>query len=233
MYRVASLLALVGTAASCKFDEYCCPDALHCLKPTLTSCSSDASVCGDKETCCPLTKLCVSVGIPCKPTCTSKSTFCSPSVTGSGGNCVEPVEPGRPMCGGCQQGTRCDNTTKLCVRETNQTCNTPRAGCANSTTYCCPEAKHCLEPGAAPTPCPDGTCADGKTCCPLTKLCVAVHEPCTPICPADSYCCPDALHCLHPTNPGVLCSKDAPCKSNEVCCPLTHECVAVGAPCNP
>eukprot|EP00756_Hemistasia_phaeocysticola_P040197 Hpha_TRINITY_DN16850_c1_g8::TRINITY_DN16850_c1_g8_i2::g.153009::m.153009 len=230
MYRVASLLALVGTAASCKFDEYCCPDALHCLKPTLQSCSKNATVCQNGEVCCPLTKLCVEVGVPCKPTCGSKTAFCSAMDS----KCVEPVAPGEVFCsGGCHAGTHCDFVTKLCVKDTNTTCKAPRAGCADNTTYCCPEALHCLAPGASPVPCPDGTCADGKTCCPLTKLCVTVNEECTPICPKNSYCCPDALHCLAPTNPGVLCSKDAPCKSDETCCPLTHECVRVGAPCNP
>lgn len=47
------------------------------------------------------------------------------------------------------------------------------------------------------------------------------------------YCCPDAKHCLTPTNPGVFCADDASCTRDEVCCPLTKLCVKVGEVCTP
>merc|ERR1719324_1930288 len=78
--------------------------------------------------------------------------------------------------------------------------------------------KRCLTPGA---PCPDGTCSDGKTCCPLTKLCVDVGGDCVPDtpCASDEYCCPDVSLCVKPTSPGV------PCPDPFNTCPLTHLCV--------
>lgn len=104
------------------------------------------------------------------------------------------------------------------------------------TEYCCPDAKHCLLP--TNVSCVSGGVADctkGQACCPITKLCVDVRAPCTSPCEDQgSYCCPDALHCLTPTNPGHLCKLGgSDCKTGEVCCPVTKECVAVGAACTP
>jgi hypothetical protein len=52
----------------CATTEYCCPDVHMCLTPTkpgsLCSANSD---CGAGGVCCPLTKLCVSVGKKCIP----------------------------------------------------------------------------------------------------------------------------------------------------------------------
>jgi len=45
--------------------------------------------------------------------------------------------------------------------------------------------------------------------------------------------CPDALKCLTPVNPGHLCSKDKPCKKEQICCPVTNLCVVAGAACVP
>ena len=76
----------------------------------------------------------------------------------------------------------------------------------------------------------------GQTCCPLTKLCVAVGAPCkSPCTTPGTYCCPLALACLEPTNPGVLCAYDADCQTadGEVCCPLTHICVKPHEKCKP
>merc|ERR1711981_17269 len=53
------------------------------------------------------------------------------------------------------------------------------------------------------------------------------------VCKNTEYCCPDAKHCLTPTNPGTLCSGASDCKASEVCCPITHECVSVGEKCTP
>lgn len=109
-------------------------------------------------------------------------------------------------------------------------------GCAK-TEYCCPDAKHCLTP--TETSCKDdaNVCSSDETCCPLTKLCVKVGQTCESPCKdQDSYCCPDALACLTPTNPGVLCDSDSDaesCKEGEVCCPLTKICVKAGEKCDP
>ena len=66
-----TLLSLHGTFAGdvCQPSEYCCPDAKHCLTPTTATCREDANVCGAGTTCCPLTKLCVKVGLACNAVC--------------------------------------------------------------------------------------------------------------------------------------------------------------------
>jgi hypothetical protein len=105
-------------------------------------------------------------------------------------------------------------------------------GCAD-TEYCCPDAKHCLTP--TKTSCKDDTsvCSSDETCCPLTKLCVKVSKPCdTPCKDQGTYCCPDALACLAPTNPGVFCTASGECKGGDLCCPLTKICVQPGASCD-
>jgi len=49
-------------------------------------------------------------------------------------------------------------------------------------------------------------------------------------CSSTEYCCPDAKHCLTPTN--ISCAKDAnACSADQTCCPLTKICVNVGKPC--
>jgi hypothetical protein len=97
--------------------------------------------------------------------------------------------------------------------------------------YCCPDAKHCLAPTTKTCKESAAVCGIGETCCPLTKLCVRVGKPCKPLCPLhhekNQYCCPDALHCLAPTRPGVLCSGNetagrSPCWKDEVCWPASH-----------
>ena len=54
------------------------------------------------------------------------------------------------------------------------------------------------------------------------------------VCTAAEYCCPDAKHCLTPTN--VSCAADTSdktaCSKAETCCPLTKICVKVGAACD-
>jgi len=114
------------------------------------------------------------------------------------------------------------------IGATNSTCS--------SSQYCCPDAKHCLTPtNVSCASGGDGACAAGQACCPITKLCVDVGAPCkSPCADQASYCCPDALHCLTPTNPGHLCRSASDCSGQgEVCCPVTHECVSVGAKCTP
>lgn len=103
--------------------------------------------------------------------------------------------------------------------------------CPN-TTYCCPDAKHCLTPTQVSCAADASVCKDPQVCCPLTKLCVDVGEVCVPQCADGGYCCPDAKACLTPTNPGKLCSGMAgSCALDEICCPLTKECVTVGEKC--
>jgi hypothetical protein len=62
-----------------------------------------------------------------------------------------------------------------------------------------------------------------------------------------SYCCPDALKCLTPVEPGHLCdpTDKKACKDSlkpykgiylaeeMICCPLIHECVEPGQTCVP
>merc|ERR1711998_559630 len=63
----------------CHVTEYCCPDAKHCLTPTNVSCSSGgASDCTKDQACCPITKLCVDVGAPCKSPCADQASYCCP-----------------------------------------------------------------------------------------------------------------------------------------------------------
>ena len=63
----------VTAGAPCKspcpgMNDYCCPDAKHCLTPVnpgvLCKTSSD---CNSGDVCCPVTKVCVSVGEACTP----------------------------------------------------------------------------------------------------------------------------------------------------------------------
>lgn len=106
-------------------------------------------------------------------------------------------------------------------------------GCAD-TEYCCPDAKHCLTPTQTSCKADASVCSSDEVCCPLTKLCVRVGQACESPCKDQgSYCCPDAKHCLTPTNPGVLCGDAKDCNDGEVCCPLTKECVKVGDACDP
>lgn len=102
-----------------------------------------------------------------------------------------------------------------------------------SSEYCCPDAKKCLTPTKKSCK-SDTACGEGQVCCPLTKICVIPGKPCASPC-ADSgtYCCPDALKCLKPTNPGTFCKAEGDCNKGEVCCPLTKLCVAPGADCKP
>lgn len=77
-------------------------------------------------------------------------------------------------------------------------------------------------------------CSEDEVCCPLTKLCVKPGKDCQSPCEDQgTYCCPDALSCLKPTNPGVLCSAATDCNDGEVCCPITNLCVKPGDKCAP
>jgi hypothetical protein len=59
-----------------------------------------------------------------------------------------------------------------------------------------------------------GTCPSGKKECNSTE-----------------YCCPDAKHCLTPTNVSCVDGGNEACAKGEVCCPLTKICVKPGNPC--
>eukprot|EP00939_MAST-03C_sp_MAST-3C-sp1_P001293 g1293.t1 len=101
-------------AGGCESTEYCCPDALHCLTPTKTSCKESASVCGNDETCCPLSKLCVKVGAACESPCKDTNAYCCPDAK----KCLVPTNPGA-LCGGpsdCSDGEVCCPLLKECVK---------------------------------------------------------------------------------------------------------------------
>jgi hypothetical protein len=102
--------------------------------------------------------------------------------------------------------------------------------------YCCPDAKHCLKPTKKSCEKDATSCTGKEICCPLTKICVEAGPVCIPppVCKSTEYCCPDAKHCLTPVKPGHFCTgpgTQGSCAADQVCCPLTHECVTVGAAC--
>ena len=116
--------------------------------------------------------------------------------------------------------------------------NWTKATACASTEYCCPDALHCLTPTKTSCAGAEGeaACGEGQVCCPLTKICVIPGAPCASNCEGDeTYCCPDALHCLKPANPGVFCdpTNASDCPASQVCCPLTRLCVDVQAACTP
>lgn len=100
-------------APVCSDTEYCCPDALHCLTATKTSCKGTGT-CDNGLTCCPLTELCVEVGKACTPTPTcAKTEFCCPEAK----HCLTPTNPG-VVCSGpsdCKDSEVCCPVTNLCV----------------------------------------------------------------------------------------------------------------------
>ena len=67
---------IAGGETVCKATEYCCPDAKHCLTPTMTSCAKDATACTGGDVCCPITKICVSPGAPCTSPCADQGSYC-------------------------------------------------------------------------------------------------------------------------------------------------------------
>ena len=105
--------------------------------------------------------------------------------------------------------------------------------------YCCPHAKRCLAPIKGKSCSANATaCAAiaGAVCCPLTKMCGIPGAPCESPCDSKSYCCPEAKHCLTPVSPGTFCTgggTQGSCATGQLCCPLTAECVSVGAACVP
>ena len=114
----------------------------------------------------------------------------------------------------------------------------PEVSACHSNEYCCPDAKHCLAPTVRTCRESADSCQKGETCCPLTKVCVFVGKPCETPCGPSEFCCPDALHCLTPSNPGVIRSANetygrSRCWPDEVCCPVTQLCVKVGKACTP
>lgn len=65
-YPITGVRGSVGTPV-CSSNEYCCPEAKKCLKPTnpQVSCASDATVCATGQACCPVTKVCTIPGTAC------------------------------------------------------------------------------------------------------------------------------------------------------------------------
>ena len=111
----------------CAINEYCCPDAKHCLAPTGRTCKEIDTVCNVDETCCPLTKLCVKVGAPCKTPCVEADSYCCPLAKA----CLTPTRPG-VICsvnetkGGspCWSDEVCCPLTNLCVKA-HEKCQAP------------------------------------------------------------------------------------------------------------
>ena len=113
-----------GGGTVCKYTEYCCPDAKHCLTPTKTSCASDVdAACGTGEVCCPLTKVCVTPGAACTSPCAADTEYCCPDAK----HCLTPVKPGTFCTGPGTQGS------------------------CGSGEVCCPLLNECVTVGAACT----------------------------------------------------------------------------------
>ena len=76
-------ICVIPSGVACKStcdnnNEYCSPDALHCLTPTNPGVFCDPKnkdSCSDGDVCCPLTKLCVKVGRPCTPAASDEKPF--------------------------------------------------------------------------------------------------------------------------------------------------------------
>ena len=114
----------------------------------------------------------------------------------------------------------------------------------SSEEQCCPAAKHCVKPFQTgdiiakcetDTDCVHDRQPQGLHCCPVTKFCVEIGNPCVSPCASpNAFCCPAAKHCLTPVRPGTQCDDAmAKCKKNEVCCPVVKTCVSVGDACTP
>ena len=164
--------------------------------------------------------------------------------------CIVSLARGQGECSLYHKETQCNmhSDCAWCTRTGHESYCTPAStpcpspapshSICNKTQYCCPDAKQCLTPTNHSCASGPDACSKGEVCCPLTKICV---EPsgvdCKSTCDNDDeYCCPDALHCLTPTNPGVFCdpsNKDSCPSDGQVCCPLTKICVNVRRPCTP
>ena len=81
-----------------------------------------------------------------------------------------------------------------------------------------------------PKTCEDNDCvwctSGEKPYCAIPSTCPGGKKQCN----STEYCCPDAKHCLTPTN--VSCLNGEACGKGEVCCPLTKICVIPGNPCD-
>ena len=102
------------TAIKCSNQEYCCPDAKHCLLPSKVLCqSNDDCLRAGWKTCCPLLKICVDVGAPCVSPCADQGSYCCPDAK----HCLTPITG--KFCHGaasnCAQGQVCCPVTDLCV----------------------------------------------------------------------------------------------------------------------
>merc|ERR1711988_1598225 len=182
--------AFVQKAGTCKSSEYCRPDAKHCLTPVPEKSCAKSGKCDEGQTCCPLTKICVTVGDACESPCEDQGSYCCPDAK----HCLTPTNPGT-FCDPsseetCAKGEVCCPLTKLCVK-VGAACDpgpgaakpTPpafvqKAGTCKSSEYCCPDAKHCLTPVPEKSCAKSGKCDEGQTCCPLTKICVTVGDAC-------------------------------------------------------
>lgn len=108
----------------CTINEYCCPDAKKCLKPTnpLKSCAADATVCAAGQACCPVTKICTTPGI----TCTPPTECSSDDICTVNGYCFTPVKGGTcAATSDCTDGNTCNVYVGLCGKENATACAMP------------------------------------------------------------------------------------------------------------
>ena len=108
-------------------------------------------------------------------TAVCKSTeYCCPDAN----KCLTPTNTScKNNPSACASGQDCCPLTDLCVIP-GAACQSP---CADTTMFCCPDAKRCLHavnPGFICAA--DAECGSEQVCCPVTHLCVTVHETCTP-----------------------------------------------------
>lgn len=124
---VVTTTTITTTAARViSLTEYCSPVSKHCFTPSNITCQTPAGVdtgaCDNNKqypTCCPLTKVCVTVGATCAPPSADCNVqeYCSPTI----GSCVAPspttCDPSdEHACWGNKEFPTCSTLTKFCVK---------------------------------------------------------------------------------------------------------------------
>jgi|EP00937_MAST-01D_sp_MAST-1D-sp2_P006038 hypothetical protein len=108
---------------------------------------------------------------PAAPQCAA-TEYCCPDAK----KCLTPTGTScQADASACGDGEVCCPLTKICVK--------PGADCKSpcDSSYCCPDAKACLTPTNPGVFCGGASdCKSSEVCCPLTKLCVAAGDTCSP-----------------------------------------------------